>query len=181
MIPFSPYPKLASHSSLATNLAFGDPIKKFTTQRIDDAKHARRHRQMSQRNACRPSHFISFPLYAGIRSPCVLPSRPLLLSAKVSIRLSSSKRWVARQNRDVFAREAKVQGLKSRAAFKLLQIDEKYRLFKPGNTVIDLGFAPGSWSQVLFCLDSTVAENDLTFWATRSRLTGLNQMGVFLV
>jgi len=41
-----------------------------------------------------------------------------------------------------------VQGLKSRAAFKLLQINEKYRLFKPGMTVIDLGFAPGSWSQV---------------------------------
>ncbi|KAJ5142082.1 hypothetical protein N7526_003077 [Penicillium atrosanguineum] len=44
--------------------------------------------------------------------------------------------------------EAAVQGLKSRAAFKLLQIDEKYRLFKGGQTVVDLGYAPGSWSQV---------------------------------
>ncbi|ETI19398.1 hypothetical protein G647_09231 [Cladophialophora carrionii CBS 160.54] len=43
---------------------------------------------------------------------------------------------------------AKVQGLKSRAAFKLLQINERYRLFRPGMTVVDLGFAPGSWSQV---------------------------------
>ncbi|KAK5056846.1 hypothetical protein LTR84_012378 [Exophiala bonariae] len=50
--------------------------------------------------------------------------------------------------KDQFARAAKVQGLKSRAAFKLLQINDKYRLFKPGMTVIDLGFAPGSWSQV---------------------------------
>ncbi|OAP62096.1 hypothetical protein AYL99_04299 [Fonsecaea erecta] len=49
---------------------------------------------------------------------------------------------------DQFARAAKVQGLKSRAAFKLLQINERYRLFKPGMTVVDLGFAPGSWSQV---------------------------------
>ncbi|OCT46293.1 Ribosomal RNA methyltransferase MRM2, mitochondrial [Cladophialophora carrionii] len=49
---------------------------------------------------------------------------------------------------DHFARAAKVQGLKSRAAFKLLQINERYRLFRPGMTVVDLGFAPGSWSQV---------------------------------
>ncbi|EXJ53945.1 ribosomal RNA large subunit methyltransferase J [Cladophialophora yegresii CBS 114405] len=49
---------------------------------------------------------------------------------------------------DQFARAAKVQGLKSRAAFKLLQINERYRLFRPGMTVVDLGFAPGSWSQV---------------------------------
>ncbi|OQU94673.1 hypothetical protein CLAIMM_01003 [Cladophialophora immunda] len=52
------------------------------------------------------------------------------------------------ERRDQFARAAKVQGLKSRAAFKLLQINERYRLFKPGMTVVDLGFAPGSWSQV---------------------------------
>ncbi|KAJ5524874.1 hypothetical protein N7494_011524 [Penicillium frequentans] len=64
------------------------------------------------------------------------------------IRQSSSKRWQARQHKDQFTREAAVQGLKSRAAFKLLQIDEKYRIFKKGQTVVDLGYAPGSWSQV---------------------------------
>ncbi|KAK4948713.1 2' O-ribose methyltransferase [Elasticomyces elasticus] len=63
-------------------------------------------------------------------------------------RFASSKRWTDRQRGDSFARAAKVQGLKSRAAFKLLQINDKYRLFKPGMTVVDLGFAPGSWSQV---------------------------------
>ncbi|KAL4768357.1 FtsJ-like methyltransferase-domain-containing protein [Aspergillus nidulans var. acristatus] len=63
-------------------------------------------------------------------------------------RFSSSKRWQARQLKDHFTREAAVQGLKSRAAFKLLQIDEKYRVFKRGQTVVDLGYAPGSWSQV---------------------------------
>jgi 21S rRNA (uridine2791-2'-O)-methyltransferase len=61
---------------------------------------------------------------------------------------SSSTRWKSRQGRDSFAREAKVQGLKSRAAFKLLEIDAKYRLFKKGQTVVDIGYAPGSWSQV---------------------------------
>ncbi|KAL2833221.1 ribosomal RNA large subunit methyltransferase J [Aspergillus cavernicola] len=63
-------------------------------------------------------------------------------------RFSSSKRWQARQLKDQFTREAAVQGLKSRAAFKLLQIDERYRIFKSGQTVVDLGYAPGSWSQV---------------------------------
>ncbi|KFZ08081.1 hypothetical protein V502_09544 [Pseudogymnoascus sp. VKM F-4520 (FW-2644)] len=61
---------------------------------------------------------------------------------------SSSTRWKSRQGRDSFAREAKVRGLQSRAAFKLLEIDSKYKLFKKGQTVIDLGYAPGSWSQV---------------------------------
>ncbi|TLS26379.1 hypothetical protein PpBr36_05341 [Pyricularia pennisetigena] len=61
---------------------------------------------------------------------------------------SSNSRWKARQGRDFFAREAKVQGLKSRAAFKLIEIDSRYRLFKKGQLVVDLGYAPGSWSQV---------------------------------
>ncbi|KAI9836836.1 MAG: hypothetical protein M1819_001001 [Sarea resinae] len=61
---------------------------------------------------------------------------------------SSSRRWQNRQGKDRFSKEAKVQGLKSRAAFKLLEINEKHKIFKRGQTVVDLGFAPGSWSQV---------------------------------
>ncbi|KAF7546155.1 hypothetical protein G7046_g9380 [Stylonectria norvegica] len=62
---------------------------------------------------------------------------------------ASGSRWKQRQGKDAYARDAKVQGLKSRAAFKLLEMDAKYRLFKPGGqTVVDLGYAPGSWSQV---------------------------------
>ncbi|KAJ8059890.1 hypothetical protein OCU04_011514 [Sclerotinia nivalis] len=61
---------------------------------------------------------------------------------------SSSTRWKTRQGKDSFSREAKVQGLKSRAAFKLLEIDAKYKIFRKGQTVVDLGYAPGSWSQV---------------------------------
>ncbi|KAI1087364.1 ribosomal RNA methyltransferase MRM2 [Rostrohypoxylon terebratum] len=62
---------------------------------------------------------------------------------------SSSSRWKQRQGSDYHAKEARVHNLKSRAAFKLLELDSKYRLFKRGQTVIDLGYAPGSWSQVV--------------------------------
>lgn len=70
------------------------------------------------------------------------------INSKRSASTSSSTRWKARQSRDSFAREAKTAGLKSRAAFKLLEINDKHRLFKRGDTVVDLGYAPGSWSQV---------------------------------
>ncbi|TGO09440.1 hypothetical protein BTUL_0166g00110 [Botrytis tulipae] len=63
---------------------------------------------------------------------------------------SSSTRWKSRQGKDSWAKEAKVQGLRSRAAFKLLEIDTKYKIFKRGQTVVDLGYAPGSWSQVAY-------------------------------
>ena len=72
------------------------------------------------------------------------PSEHLRLASSSS----SSTRWKARQSRDTFGREARVAGLKSRAAFKLLEINDKYRLFQRGDTVVDLGFAPGSWSHV---------------------------------
>lgn len=77
--------------------------------------------------------------------------RPFLWTPRILISLrfsSSNSRWKQRQGNDAYAREAKVQGLKSRAAFKLMEIDAKYRLFKPSSVVVDLGFAPGSWSQV---------------------------------
>ncbi len=57
--------------------------------------------------------------------------------------------WLQRQDRDPFVKLAKAQGYRSRASFKLLELQQKYRLFKPGMDVIDLGAAPGGWSQVL--------------------------------
>ncbi|KAK8874521.1 FtsJ-like methyltransferase-domain-containing protein [Apiospora arundinis] len=73
-------------------------------------------------------------------------SQPLI--ACCSTRWSSSNsRWKQRQGADFYAQKAKVEGLKSRAAFKLLEMDSKYRLFRRGQTVVDLGYAPGSWSQ----------------------------------
>ena len=60
----------------------------------------------------------------------------------------SSRKWLQRQMNDPYVHKAKAQGYRSRAAFKLLEIDAKYKILKPGSTVIDLGAAPGGWSQV---------------------------------
>ncbi|EFC48310.1 predicted protein [Naegleria gruberi] len=61
----------------------------------------------------------------------------------------SSGRWLDRQRRDTFVKQAKAQGYRSRAAFKLLEIDEKWGKFlEKSKVIIDLGAAPGSWSQV---------------------------------
>jgi 23S rRNA (uridine2552-2'-O)-methyltransferase len=63
-------------------------------------------------------------------------------------RTPSQKHWLERQLNDPFVHEAKRLGLRARSAFKLSEIDEKYRLFRPGMRIIDLGAAPGSWSQI---------------------------------
>lgn len=60
----------------------------------------------------------------------------------------SSTRWLARQLNDPYVREAKAKGYRSRAAFKLIELDTKHHFLKPGATVLDLGAAPGGWSQV---------------------------------
>src|SRR6202140_2533771 len=60
----------------------------------------------------------------------------------------SSKLWLERQLNDPYVAQAKREGYRSRAAFKLLEIDDKYRFLKPGITVVDLGAAPGGWSQI---------------------------------
>jgi 23S rRNA (uridine2552-2'-O)-methyltransferase len=60
----------------------------------------------------------------------------------------SSKLWLERQLNDPYVARAKREGFRSRAAFKLTEIDDKYHLLKPGMTVVDLGAAPGGWSQV---------------------------------
>ena len=63
-------------------------------------------------------------------------------------RSQSSRRWLERQLNDPYVAEAKRAGLKSRAAFKLAEIDDQYRFLKPGSVVVDLGAAPGGWSQI---------------------------------
>jgi 23S rRNA (uridine2552-2'-O)-methyltransferase len=60
-----------------------------------------------------------------------------------------SKNWINKQRRDIYVRRSKVDGYRSRAAYKLIEIDEKFKIFKNGISVIDLGAAPGSWSQYL--------------------------------
>ena len=61
---------------------------------------------------------------------------------------ASSRRWVERQLNDPYVAEARRLGYRSRAAFKLIEMDSELRLVKPGMKVIDLGAAPGGWSQV---------------------------------
>jgi 23S rRNA (uridine2552-2'-O)-methyltransferase len=60
----------------------------------------------------------------------------------------SSKLWLERQLNDPYVAKARREGYRSRAAFKLIEIDDKYRLLKSGMTVVDLGAAPGGWSQI---------------------------------
>ncbi|HEV8108585.1 MAG TPA: RlmE family RNA methyltransferase [Burkholderiales bacterium] len=62
--------------------------------------------------------------------------------------MKTSKQWLRRHVTDPYVRKAKAQGYRSRAAFKLLEIDAKEKILKPGQVVVDLGAAPGGWSQV---------------------------------
>jgi 23S rRNA (uridine2552-2'-O)-methyltransferase len=74
--------------------------------------------------------------------------RNLKQRLKGKTRSQSSKQWLERQLNDPYVARAKREGFRSRAAFKLIEIDDKYRLIKKGARVVDLGAAPGGWSQV---------------------------------
>ena len=58
-----------------------------------------------------------------------------------------SKNWVNKQRRDTYVRQSKVEGYRARSAYKIKEIDEKFKIFKGGMSVVDIGAAPGSWSQ----------------------------------
>ena len=60
----------------------------------------------------------------------------------------ASTRWLQRQLNDPYVEEARRRGYRSRAAFKLIEIDDKHHLLRPGMTVVDLGAVPGGWSQI---------------------------------
>ena len=60
----------------------------------------------------------------------------------------SSKLWISRQNKDFYVKEAKARGYRSRSAFKLLEINKKFKFLKNNLNIVDLGSAPGGWSQV---------------------------------
>lgn len=64
-------------------------------------------------------------------------------------RTISSTRWLQRQLNDPYVQMAKIDGYRSRAAYKLIEIDDKYKILKKGQVVVDLGAAPGGWSQVI--------------------------------
>lgn len=76
-------------------------------------------------------------------------ARALKVRVKTAAKRSlASARWLERQLNDPYVARARREGYRSRAAFKLLEIDEKYKLLKSGQRVVDLGAAPGGWSQV---------------------------------
>tara|TARA_B100001057_G_C22776714_1_gene921918 strand:- start:620 stop:1231 length:612 start_codon:yes stop_codon:yes gene_type:complete len=60
-----------------------------------------------------------------------------------------SKNWINKQRRDIYVRKSKLEGYRSRAIYKLKEIDEKFKIVKNGINIVDLGSAPGSWSQYL--------------------------------
>jgi 23S rRNA (uridine2552-2'-O)-methyltransferase len=84
-----------------------------------------------------------------MNNPTQLPPRREAVRLKNARKLStSSQRWLQRQLNDPYVAAAKAQGWRSRAAFKLIELDEKYHLIGKGARVVDLGAAPGGWSQV---------------------------------
>ena len=58
-----------------------------------------------------------------------------------------SKNWINKQKRDIYVRQSKVDGYRARSAYKLIEIDKKFKIFKNKMTILDIGAAPGSWSQ----------------------------------
>lgn len=83
------------------------------------------------------------------RAPVMPPSRGLSVRVKTAkSRSPASAKWLARQLNDPYVTAAKQQGWRSRAAFKLLELDDKFHLIRKGVQVLDLGAAPGGWTQV---------------------------------
>jgi len=90
--------------------------------------------------------------------------RSLKVRVKDKRKSQSSRTWLERQLNDPYVQRAKREGFRSRAAFKLIEIDDKHHIFKPGGRVVDLGAAPGGWSQVAarrFCSRGRVIGIDL--------------------
>jgi len=82
----------------------------------------------------------------------------------------SSARWLERQLNDPYVEKAKREGFRSRAAYKLLEIDARYHFLKPGQKIVDLGAAPGGWSQV--CVQKTGADKG------KGRVAGIDLLGI---
>ena len=107
-------------------------------------------------------------------------------SRKLTVRVRTAKgrkiastRWLQRQLNDPYVEEAKRQGYRSRAAFKLAEIDDKYHLLKPGMIVVDLGAAPGGWSQIAaqrVGLTAGKGKVSRSTWSTMEPIPGVTQL-----
>nr|WP_272210056.1 RlmE family RNA methyltransferase [Marinicella sp. W31]MDC2875913.1 RlmE family RNA methyltransferase [Marinicella sp. W31] len=82
------------------------------------------------------------------------PAKPVRVGRKLGQKVkktklkASSRRWIERHINDPYVQRAKTEGFRARAAYKLLEIDEKHQILKGARRIIDLGAAPGSWSQI---------------------------------
>ena len=100
---------------------------------------------------------------------CNFSSSVLVCSSRSHIlkgKSSSSQQWLKRQLKDPYVKKARTENYRCRSAFKLLEIDEKFRLLRPGKVVIDCGAAPGSWTQVAVekvCSSNTDNGKDFTW------------------
>jgi 23S rRNA (uridine2552-2'-O)-methyltransferase len=84
-----------------------------------------------------------------MKRPAIPPSRGLSVSVKTAkSRSAASARWLSRQLNDPYVAAARQQGWRSRAAFKLIELDDRFHLISRGARVLDLGAAPGGWTQV---------------------------------
>lgn len=84
-----------------------------------------------------------------MKKPAAPSARGLSVSVKTAkSRSAASQRWLSRQLNDPYVAAAKQQGWRSRAAFKLIELDDRFHLIRPGMRVLDLGAAPGGWTQV---------------------------------
>lgn len=77
-----------------------------------------------------------------------LVHRSFSLMKKLKGKTHAEQRWMQRQLRDPYVKASHAQNFRCRSAFKLLEIDDKFRLLQPGHSVVDCGAAPGAWSQV---------------------------------
>ncbi|CAL1542235.1 unnamed protein product [Lymnaea stagnalis] len=91
---------------------------------------------------------ISTILKSNYLDSLISISRNICVTNLVNKDVSSSNRWLERQKRDIFVKQAGLENYRCRSAFKLLQINEKTQILRPGHFVIDCGAAPGSWCQV---------------------------------
>jgi 23S rRNA (uridine2552-2'-O)-methyltransferase len=78
----------------------------------------------------------------------LLANRQVLKTACVYKGGASSNMWLERQRRDPYVKRAVKESYRARSAFKLIEMDTKYKFIKPGDVIVDIGAAPGSWSQV---------------------------------
>lgn len=85
---------------------------------------------------------------ADFKKPSAFKGRPLAVRVQKNKFSSSSQNWLNRQLNDPYVLQSKVDGYRSRAAYKLLQIDQKFQLFRANTHVVDLGASPGGWTQV---------------------------------